>query len=296
MGPITADHMPESGATGFVSLPIFGMFSITDCRRLVDGLDHPECVTVRSDGWVYSGGEAGQVYRFTMSNAEPEIFADVGGFVAGVTIAEGHLVVCDAGNRRVVAIGPQGDISSLTEGTPLSFPNFTAFDPEGNLYITDSGDYYRDDGRLLVRRPSGSVEVLISSGLAYPNGLAVDPAGRWLYLAQSKGHDILRYPLGTSSWDEPEVYAELPGKVPDGLALAANGSLYVGCYTPDEILSIDPDGNSVTVVSDPGADMLNRPTNLAFAGSTLLFANLGGYHIGALDIDDHGAPLHVGAI
>jgi len=84
----------------------------------------------------------------------------------------------------------------------------------------------------------------------------------------------------------------LPGLVPDGMALAASGNLYVGCYTPDIILKVTPGRIVETVVADPGADLLNRPTNLAFAGSTLLYANLGGYHIGALEVGEPGAPLH----
>jgi sugar lactone lactonase YvrE len=266
------------------------VLSIQDSRRIVDGLDHPECIAV--DGEVaYAGGEAGQIYRFSIDSPEVEVIAEVGGFVAGVTVVDSEtLIICDAGTGRLARVGPGPNVTTLTAGVALTFPKFSAFDSLGNLYFTDSGDYYQPDGRLLVLRPSGEIEVLVD-GLAYPNGLAVDESGTWLYLAQSQGHDLLRYDLAAAEW-EHEVYVELPGIVPDGLALGQSGAIYVGCYVPDAILRVSPDREVGILVADPGGDMLNRPTNVAFAGTTLLFANLGGYHIGAIDVDEHGTALH----
>ena len=50
----------------------------------------------------------------------------------------------------------------------------------------------------------------------------------------------------------------------DGLALPANGDLYVGGYTPDAIYRITSSGEVELFVFEPLADLLNRPTNLAF--------------------------------
>jgi hypothetical protein len=48
----------------------------------VDGLDHPECVSWSpTEGLLYAGGEAGQVYRFPLHDgaAEPHAIVE-GGF------------------------------------------------------------------------------------------------------------------------------------------------------------------------------------------------------------------------
>jgi gluconolactonase len=274
------------------------VFTIHDCSRFVDGLDHPEAVAVSPDGSVFAGGEAGQVYRMPSDGSSVVELAHVTGFVAGVALdGAGNLYVCDVGGSRVARVRPDGTVETYTEDFQFTYPNFGAFDPAGNLYLTDSGDYYRADGKLVVVRPGGRVEVLIPGYLHYPNGLAIDPEGRYLYLAQSTAHNILRFPLGGggpghAEIGDAEIYVTLPGMVPDGLALAASGNLYVGCYTPDVILKVTPGRVVKTVVADPGSDLLNRPTNLAFTGSTLLYANLGGYHIGAIDVGEPGAPLH----
>jgi hypothetical protein len=106
------------------------------------------------------------------------------------------------------------------------------------------------------------VEVLVGSYLHYPNGLAIDPSGSWLYLAQTTASNILRFPISGIGLGEPEIYATIPGTAPDGLALAESGNLYVGCYTSDDIYVVEPGGRVEPVVVDPWADLLNRPTNL----------------------------------
>lgn len=55
---------------------------------------------------------------------------------------------------------------------------------------------------------------------------------------------------------------------------------------------VEADGRVEPLVVDPWADLLNRPTNLAFGDGVLYYANLGGYHIGVLPVSDVGAPLH----
>jgi len=270
------------------------MTALQLCRKLVDGLDHPEAVAVAPSGELYAGGEAGQVYRMDPTGSFEEI-ARVEGFVAGVTVtADGDLLVCDTVAGRVVRVAADGVVTPFSKGEPIGFPNFASFDSRGDLYVTDSGDYYGSDGRLLVVHPSGEVEVVVDGGLYYPNGLAVEPSGDWLYVAQSGVSNILRIPLSDAGVGEPEVYATIPGTAPDGLALAANGDLYVGCYTPDAIYRVLATGQVQPFMVDPWADLLNRPTNLAFGDGVLYYANLGGYHIGVVPLDQAGAPLFKG--
>lgn len=264
------------------------------CQKLVDGLDHPEAVARGAEGELYAGGEAGQVYRIDPTGQYEEI-ARVDGFVAGVTVcADGALLVCDTAAGRLVRVGPDGEIGPFHKGESIGFPNFAAFDSRGDLFLTDSGDYYGSDGRLLLVHPDGDVEVVVDGGLLYPNGLAVHPSGEWLYLAQSGASNILRFPLSDGGVGEAQKYATIPGTAPDGLALAANGDLYVGCYTPDAVYRVTTTGQVEPFLVDPWADLLNRPTNLAFGDGVLYYANLGGYHIGAVPIDQEGATLFMG--
>ena len=248
-------------------------------------------MAVGAGGELYAGGEAGQVYRID-PGGEVEEIARLEGFVAGVALdGVGNLYVCDTVAGRVVRIAPGGPIIDYTRGESIGYPNFAAFDSRGNLFLTDSGDYYGSDGRLLLVSPDGEVEVLIDADLHYPNGLAIDPAGEWLFLAQSGASNVLRCPIDGNSLGDREIYATIPGAVPDGLALSVAGSLYIGCYTPDAIYRVGPDREVELFIADPRADLLNRPTNLAFGDGVLYYANLGGYHVGVVPVDEVGAAL-----
>jgi len=273
--------------------------SIHDVRVTATDLDHAESLNFGPDGFCYAGGEDGQVYRLR-AGEPPETYARTGGGIGGVCLdGDGNLYACNYGRAAVHRVTPEGTVSTYSSGTdevPATEPNYAVFDAHGYLYYSDSGSYYRPTGRLHVVAPSGETSLLFGGHLHYPNGLAIDPEGAWLYLVQSTAPNVTRFPMtGPGRVGEPEIYVKLRDVVPDGLAFAASGNLYVACYTPDVILRIRPNRFVETVVADPGSDILNRPTNVAFEpGSTnLWFANFGGHTIGSLDVGEPGASLHL---
>jgi gluconolactonase len=86
----------------------------------------------------------------------------------------------------------------------------------------------------------------------------------------------------------------LPGILPDGLAVAADGSLFIGCYEPSQVLRVDHTGAIEVVFADPTAHLLCHPTNVAFRGDSLLVANLGRWHITELAVGICGLSLPPG--
>lgn len=272
------------------------MITLDDVQVIATGLDHPECVNFGPDGFAYAGGEAGQVFQLTMDGQVRQI-GNSGGSIGGLCLdGDGNIYECNYGNLRVNRITPQGKVSIYSQGTadrPAAMPNYPVFDSRGNLYYSDSGDYYKPTGRLFVVRPDGRTEHLYGDKLYFPNGLAIDADEKWLYVIQSTAPNILRFPLRDGWAGEPEVYVDLPGMVPDGLAFAASGNLYLACYVPDAIYVITPDRRLEPVIQDKGADKLSRPTNVAFEPGTtrLLFANLGGVNVNAIDVGEKGMPL-----
>lgn len=271
--------------------------TIYEVTVIATALDHPECVAFGPDGHAYAGGEAGQLYRLGTDGAV-ETIATTGGGIGGLCLDGQHNVYeCNYGLPHVHRVTPRGEVSVYSRGTaarPAVLPNYPAFDSRGNLYYSDSGDYYKPNGCLFVVRPDLTTEHLFGDHLHFPNGLTLDAGEQWLYVIQSTAANIIRFPLHDGGVGEPEIFITLPGTVPDGLAFATSGNLYVACYVPDVILRVTPDRHVETVVEDHMAERLNRPTNVAFEpGSTRLFlANLGGFSINAVDVGEHGLPLH----
>ena len=71
----------------------------------------------------------------------------------------------------------------------------------------------------------------------------------------------------------------------------ARGRLYVACYEPSQILRVETDGTVEVLHHDPTAHLLCHPTNVAFRGETLIAANLGRWHLTAIDAGVAGVPL-----
>src|SRR5213076_2440471 len=72
------------------------------------GLDHPECLAFDREGFLWAGGEAGQVYRVDPAGKVEQV-CTLGTFTAGVTLApaDDAIFVCNpaAGVVRVQRSG-----------------------------------------------------------------------------------------------------------------------------------------------------------------------------------------------
>jgi len=272
--------------------------NIHQVEIICDKLDHSECLNFGPDGRLYAGGFAGQVYAITRPMNEIKQLANTQGVLAGVAVDGNHNVyVCNATRHEVLRVTQMGEVSTYCENSPdgpLVVPNYGVFDREGNYYFSDSGDYWKPSGRLIRVSSKREVESLIGGNWHFANGLAISPKDGAIFMIESTASDILRVPVekdGTA--DKPEIYAQLPGAIPDGLAFASSGNLYCSCYYPNRIYLIHPDQNIELLIEDSTGEVLNQPTNVAFepGGTRLFYANLGGAHIGAFDVGERGMPL-----
>jgi sugar lactone lactonase YvrE len=94
---------------------------------------------------------------------------------------------------------------------------------------------------------------------------------------------------------EVSVIASLPDTDADGVALAADGSLWVALYRPDGLVRISPDGGTELMFDDHLAQTLDAPTNLAWVGADLdriVVANVGDTFLAIADVGIAGRPLH----
>ena len=121
------------------------VLSLNDVSILAEGLDHPECVAWGPDGYLYAGGEAGQIYRISLCGEITEI-ASTGGFILGITLdGSGNIYACDTKKHAVMRIDQRGNVAVYSHGAAdrkMTAPNFSVFDRNGNLYVSDSGDWH----------------------------------------------------------------------------------------------------------------------------------------------------------
>jgi gluconolactonase len=247
---------------------------------------------------VYAGGETGQVYAIGI-DGEVEEIASTGGFMYGITVdGDGTVFACDFGRGEIALVTGRGEISTYSTGTPdhpIRVPNFTAFDDAGTLYVTDSGTWGADDGLVFRVGVDGATDVWTDRVPGFPNGCCLSAEGDVLLVVESSRRRVVRVPIAPDgAAGAPETVVDLSGSQPDGIALAADGTMFVGCYRPDRVWRVSPDGRPEIWLDDPDGVSLNQPANVAFIGADLdrlAISSLGGWSIVAIDAGVPGLPL-----
>jgi sugar lactone lactonase YvrE len=174
--------------------------------------------------------------------------------------ADGSLLVCDntsrGGTPALLEVTPDGKVSVLCEefaGKKLNSLNDLTVDRAGNVYWTDPSGSSRENpvGKVFRLTPEGAVDVL-ADDLAFPNGLDVDPEGKFLYVIESQTAKVLRYevPSPGKPLARPTVFFALGGSGGDGCAFDAEGNLWVADFSRPEK---KPQQGRVTVLSPKGA-------------------------------------------
>jgi gluconolactonase len=174
-------------------------------------------------------------------------------------------------------------------------PNWGAFGADGSFFVSDSGRWKGRDGRIYVVR-GGRTEVFSGEAVDFPNGLAVTPDGRELWVLESTPGRLVAFTIRADGGAGPlRVLADLPGTVPDGIAFAADGSILIACYRPDVVLRWRTDAGLETVAEDPEGTVLAAPTNCAFVGpglDTVMVPNIGRWHVTRFQVPGLvGVPL-----
>lgn len=273
------------------------MLTRDDLRLLASGLDHPEGVALGPDGLVYAGGERGEIYRIDPATRTFEQIADLGGFVLGLCLdAAGAIYACNADQGAVIRFDPHDGSQEVwcqaADGQRLRTPNWPAFTRDGSMIVSDSGSDDQTATGTVVRIPpgGGDGEVLDLPALWFPNGLAIAPNDSILLV------ESFRPRLSRIDTRGISTVCELPGVVPDGVALAADGSVFVSCYYPFRILHVTCcPATSELLIDDPLGTRLIMPTNVCFFGddlARLAIASLGGSDIMELTSPVPGLPLN----
>jgi gluconolactonase len=276
------------------------LLSIDQLETFAEGLDHPEGICQALDGTLYVGGEAGQLYRIE-SDAAPRELLRTNGFMLGLAAdAAGRIYAADVGHRCVWRIDPAtGERTQFSVGSaerPLKAPNWGAFGPDGTYYLSDSGSWGAGDGCLWRIAPGADAEVWSEESCSFPNGLAVNRDGTRLYVLESYPGALVAFdirPDGTAG--ARELLCDMDPAVPDGVALATDGSMFISCYRPDAIYQWSEAAGLRKFAEDPRGTVLAAPTNVVFTGperDQIVVPNIGRWHLTRMAAGVAGEELH----
>ncbi len=278
--------------------------SFSEPRLYVSGFEFPEgpawdsqrnvlyCSNCYGD-WLAIISEQ-KVNTFLKASEKPFTFDRTNGLALDI---QGNLYACDFGRGAILKISPLGESFVLAagyQGNPFHRPNDLAFSPRGDLYFTDPHSYATEntDGTVYRIDMKSQAPEPVAVNLAFPNGIAFSPEGRFVFICESAAHKVTRFRLqdnGTLS--DPRRFVHMPGGDPDGIAFDKQGNLYVAHFGGGAVYQFNPQGKLLRKIPMPGA----KPTNLAFGGDelkTLYITEVETQSIYALDVDVPGFPLY----
>ena len=195
---------------------------------LATSLANARGVAYRStDGLVYTS-DADEIY---VLNPSPTLVVNLGNYITSIAVAPagwgsyGGRIVAAQYDGDVYAVNPTGPVSTLVGTLAGAQLSDLAFASDGNLYVVRY-----DQGQLLSVTPAG-VFAVVATGLGNPTGLASDPLGARLFVADDGAGRVwqVALPAGTATQVGTGVFDS--GWAVSGLARDGAGHLLmmVGC-------------------------------------------------------------------
>jgi gluconolactonase len=183
---------------------------------------------------------------------------------------KGRLYTCESVSRRVTRTDTKGNVEVLAEkyeGKRLNAPNDIVVRRDGHAWFTDPAFGNQADNRELTffgvfhLTPKNEIST-VWRGDTRPNGIALSPNGRILYVADSDARAVRAFDIdrqGNAS-GERILIKNVEG-VPDGLRVDERGNLWLAAKG---VILYAPDGKLVKLI-----DIAETPTNLTFGDPDL---------------------------
>ena len=237
---------------------------VAELSRHGRGLRRPENVLGFRDGTVFASSNGGYVTRIDPDERQWQIGAIEGAEPTTMALeSEDALIVNDTsdGNlHRLRFDGTYEDYLSAIDGEPIGSANYVFRDRRDRIWIavaTRRRPPHRSapiaaDGYVALLE--GRTARIVADGLRWPNEVRLDAEERYAYVPETFGQRVLRYPVTAAGLGEPEPFGPDPlgeTAIPDGIALGADGSVWVAILSRNGLMVIEPDGEAHTVFEQP---------------------------------------------
>jgi gluconolactonase len=246
----------------------------TQLEKVAGGFVFTEGPLWHPDGFYYFVDiRQNLLYRMVIGQQAEVVRKTIGG--NGTTFdLQGRLIQCEGDGRMVTRLAADGSVTTLVdrfEGKQLNRPNDVICHSNGSLYFTDPG--YRVpmaerelDAAVYRVAPDGTVSLAVP--VEYPNGLALSPDERTLYIANTRWcqyvHAVELDAAGNMV--RRRVFADMSADgtngVPDGMKVDQAGRVF--CTGTGGVWVFARDGTKIGIIELPEVC-----ANVAFGGPDL---------------------------
>ncbi len=268
-----------------------GIIESAEPEQLASGFEFTEGPLWYSAGyWKFVDIRTNRIYKL-VPGGQPEVVREDSNQANGLTFdLQGRLLMCEMESRQLNRWEDDGSFTTMFDrwdGKRLNRPNDVICASDGSIYFTDPGPRMEPPEKeqsingVYRIAPDGTMSPIITD-FEFPNGLALSPDERTLYVANSRPDMVIKaYDLRpTGAVDNGRVFANLALEgqegVPDGMKVDVEGRVYStgpgGCWV------FSPTGEHLGTIVLP-----EIPANCAFGGpdyKTLFFtARTGVYSV-----------------
>ncbi len=250
----------------------------TPIQLIKDGFEAVEGPMRDTDGSVlFTNNQAGRVLRVAADGTVSTWFEGPYGANALARTTKGEIVATLQKTPVIAVLQPGAQPKTVVDqydGKPFNRPNDLVADKRGNIYFTDSIPLGSTAPVIL---PSALYQIaadgkllLITTDIPRPNGVALSPDERTLYVANTSGEWVFAFELdskGTAG--KRRDFAKLatppaqgnaaPAGGADGIAVDDKGRIYVATTLGVQVFS--DKGEALGVIAMP-----KQAQNLAFGG------------------------------
>jgi sugar lactone lactonase YvrE len=190
---------------------------------------------------------------------------------ATLRVTDGVLLL--AQGSHLLRVGPEGE-ERVVAKAPLygdTRLNDATCDPLGRVWIGSMSPSHEPIGALYRRDPGDRVLEPVGTGVTVSNGIGFSPdASRLFYIdSPTRRIDVFDYDLRMGSLRDRRTFAQLPAawpSVPDGLAVDADGCVWVAIWGGWSILRFGTDGSLDRALDLP----VEYPTSCCFLDTELI--------------------------
>ena len=252
--------------------PIPGVLAAGARVQLIgEGFDGTEGPLPLDDGAVlFTENRAGRIVRIEPDGQTALFLAETNGSNALALNPRGELVSVQTTKPRLGVLFPVQAARTLVdafEGKPFGRPNDLIVSRRGDIYFSDPGT----TPDALYRFSAEGQLTRLSNDITRPNGVALSPDGRTLYVADTGGEWLIAFDVARDgSVSNRRNLAKIAGMTKsdtgalaggaDGLAVDGRNRIYVA--TGIGVQVFDRRGKALGVIELP-----KSPQNLAFGGA-----------------------------
>ncbi len=254
-----------------------GLGRVGEVEKIQGGFQFVEGPAKTPDGSIYFTDIPAESIMRLSTDGKIDVFLRPSLHANGLMYGgEGRLLACQMDGQLAAIDLESKEVTVLTkefEETRFNACNDLVIDRAGGIYFTDprfrAPDPWPQGKEAFYYRDPKGVVTRLGDDLQAPNGIALSPDEKTLYVIPSMQAEMMAYPVVSPGKLGPgRLLCRLQQKGSrtdgggDGLAVDSRGNLYITSATGVQVVS--PEGNALGTIEVP-----EQPANCAFGGPEL---------------------------